>query len=74
MTVTGEPYGEQVKRLRKELGWSIARTADECGVTKASVWAWEQGNRSFVSSDQTKTVRRALALLKRRLKYREKGQ
>jgi transcriptional regulator with XRE-family HTH domain len=39
----GEPFGVRLQRLRKVKGFSLARVASELGVSKPTVWAWEQG-------------------------------
>lgn len=37
------PLGLMLKRLRQRRGFSLAHVADELGVSKVSVWAWENG-------------------------------
>jgi transcriptional regulator with XRE-family HTH domain len=39
----GEAFGARLQRLRKERGLSLAQVASELGVSKPTVWAWEQG-------------------------------
>jgi transcriptional regulator with XRE-family HTH domain len=42
--------GKRVQRLRKELGISQGRLAEQLGVSKPTVWAWEQGKARPVES------------------------
>lgn len=39
----GESFALRLHRLRKERGLSLARIATQLGVSKPTVWAWEQG-------------------------------
>ena len=39
----GEAFAARLKRLRGERKMSLARVADALGVSKPTVWAWEQG-------------------------------
>jgi transcriptional regulator with XRE-family HTH domain len=38
-----EPFPERLQRLRKARGLTLAELADRLGVSKPTVWAWEQG-------------------------------
>lgn len=38
-----EPFGIQIKRLRKERALTLSQVAAKLGVSKPTVWAWEQG-------------------------------
>jgi transcriptional regulator with XRE-family HTH domain len=38
-----ETFSARLRRLRKERGLTLAAIADELGVSKPTVWAWEQG-------------------------------
>lgn len=38
-----ESFGERLLRLRKQRGLSLAQVAADVGVSKPTVWAWEQG-------------------------------
>lgn len=40
---SGEPFGVRLQRLRKEAGLTLDQVAAELGVSKPTVWAWEQG-------------------------------
>jgi transcriptional regulator with XRE-family HTH domain len=39
----GEPFEVRLQRLRKERGLTLAQLASVLGVSKPTVWAWEQG-------------------------------
>jgi DNA-binding XRE family transcriptional regulator len=39
----GESFAMRLHRLRKERGLSLSRIATQLGVSKPTVWAWEQG-------------------------------
>jgi transcriptional regulator with XRE-family HTH domain len=39
----GEAFGVRLQRLRKERGLTQSRVAEKLGVSKPTVWAWEQG-------------------------------
>ena len=39
----GEPFGDRLQRLRKARGLSLSQVAEELGVSKPTVWAWEHG-------------------------------
>ena len=41
--VPGESFGTRLQRLRKERGLTLAQVAGRLGVSKPTVWAWEQG-------------------------------
>lgn len=42
-TVREGSFGVRLKRLRKERGLTLAQIAEAMGVSKPTVWAWEQG-------------------------------
>lgn len=46
----GEAFGPRLQRLRKERGMTQAALADQLGVSKPTVWAWEQGKARPVES------------------------
>ncbi len=46
----GEAFGERLQRLRKARGLSLAQVGAELGVSKPTVWAWEQGRAKPVAS------------------------
>jgi transcriptional regulator with XRE-family HTH domain len=43
-------FGVRLKRLRKERGLTLAQIADAMGVSKPTVWAWEQGKAHPIES------------------------
>ena len=38
-----EPFGSKLNRIRRERGLTLADVADDLGVSKPTVWAWEKG-------------------------------
>ena len=48
--VPDESFGLRLQRLRKERGLTQAQVAAELGVSKPTVWAWEQGRARPVES------------------------
>ena len=40
---TGELFGQRLEKLRKGRGMTLAQVADQLGVSKPTVWAWEKG-------------------------------
>lgn len=38
-----EDFGRRLQRLRKQRGLTLAQIAEQLGVSKPTVWAWEQG-------------------------------
>lgn len=46
----GGAFGSRLQRLRKERGLTQAALADQLGVSKPTVWAWEQGKARPVES------------------------
>jgi len=40
---TGEMFGKRLEQLRKQRGMTLAQVADQLGVSKPTVWAWEKG-------------------------------
>lgn len=49
-SATDEGLGKRLQRLRKELGISQGRLATQLGVSKPTVWAWEQGKARPIDS------------------------
>lgn len=45
-----EAFGIRLQRLRKQQGLTLAQIADELGVSKPTVWAWEKGRTRPVES------------------------
>jgi len=45
-----EPFGTRLQRLRKERRLTLADIASQLGVSKPTVWAWEQGKARPVDS------------------------
>lgn len=39
----GQSFGSRLQRLRKERGLTLSQLAAQMGVSKPTVWAWEQG-------------------------------
>ena len=39
----GDDFGHRLQRLRKQRGLTLAQVAERLGVSKPTVWAWEQG-------------------------------
>lgn len=54
-----EPLGNRLRRLRKARGLTLADLANELGVSKPTVWAWEQG-RSMPTQDRHKRIAEVL--------------
>ncbi len=48
--VPGESFGTRLQRLRKERGMTLAQVATRLGVSKPTVWAWEQGKAKPVET------------------------
>ena len=48
--VPGESFGTRLLRLRKERGMTLAQVATRLGVSKPTVWAWEQGKAKPVET------------------------
>ena len=46
----GESFGTRLQRLRKDRGLTLAQVAARLGVSKPTVWAWEQGKAKPVES------------------------
>ncbi len=44
-----EPLGTKLNRLRRERGMTLAQVAEQLGVSKPTVWAWEKGKAKPVS-------------------------
>lgn len=40
---SGQSFGSRLQRLRKERGFTLSQLAGQLGVSKPTVWAWEQG-------------------------------
>ncbi len=45
-----ESFGLRLQRLRKDRGFTLAQIASELGVSKPTVWAWEQGKARPIDS------------------------
>lgn len=43
LTKVDEAFGHRLQRLRKLRGLTLAQIAEQLGVSKPTVWAWEQG-------------------------------
>lgn len=43
VSLVGQSFGGRLQRLRKERGLTLAQLAEQLGVSKPTVWAWEQG-------------------------------
>ena len=54
-----EPLGLRLRRLRKARGLTLADLAAELGVSKPTVWAWEQG-RSLPTQDRHERIAQVL--------------
>jgi transcriptional regulator with XRE-family HTH domain len=55
----GEPLEARLQRLRKQRGLTLAELALKLGVSKPTVWAWEQG-RSAPSPDRHEKIAEVL--------------
>ncbi|MBS0482429.1 MAG: helix-turn-helix domain-containing protein [Proteobacteria bacterium] len=56
-----EPFPARLQRLRKQRGLTLAAIGAALGVSKPTVWAWEQG-RSRPTPDHLAALARALAV------------
>ena len=54
-----EPLDLRLRRLRKQRGLTLAELADKLGVSKPTVWAWEQA-RSVPSPDRHEKIAEVL--------------
>lgn len=43
LTTLDDDFGHRLQRLRKQRGLTLAQVAERLGVSKPTVWAWEQG-------------------------------
>lgn len=43
MPLASQPFGSRLQQLRKERGLTLSQLAAQLGVSKPTVWAWEQG-------------------------------
>jgi transcriptional regulator with XRE-family HTH domain len=59
--VADEGLGMRLQRLRKELGISQGQLAAQLGVSKPTVWAWEQGKARPIDS-RIESLARALGV------------
>ncbi len=50
-----ESFGVRLRRLRKEQGLTLAALASQLGVSKPTIWAWEQGKARPVK-DRVETL------------------
>lgn len=66
--------GSTFRRLRLELGMTQDEAAQACGVSKNTVMTWEYKHRQFNTREASVLIRRSITILKRRLKYRQRGQ
>lgn len=57
----GEFFGKRIEKLRKERGRTLAQIADELGVSKPTVWAWEKGKARPVA-ERLPALARALGV------------
>lgn len=56
-----EPLDQRIRRLRAARGLSLDRLAEEMGVSKPTVWAWEQG-RARPAETRIKRLAKALGV------------
>ncbi|MDE2437229.1 MAG: helix-turn-helix transcriptional regulator, partial [Sphingomonadales bacterium] len=56
-----EAFAARLQRLRKDRGLTLAAIADVLGVSKPTVWAWEQG-RSRPTAEHMRGLARTLGL------------
>jgi len=59
--IGGESLGERLHRLRKERGLTQGELASRLGVSKPTVWAWEQG-RARPIEDRLEAIARELGV------------
>lgn len=43
LTALDDDFAHRLQRLRKQRGFTLAQVAEQLGVSKPTVWAWEQG-------------------------------
>ena len=55
------PFGQQLKRLRRERGLTMGDVASAVGVSKPTIWAWEKG-RARPQPDRLEAIAAALEL------------
>lgn len=59
--IGGESFGERLHRLRKLRGYTQGELANRLGVSKPTVWAWEQG-RARPIEDRLDAIAEALGV------------
>ncbi|MCJ2186793.1 helix-turn-helix domain-containing protein [Novosphingobium beihaiensis] len=59
--IGGESFGERLHRLRKLRGYTQGELASRLGVSKPTVWAWEQG-RARPIEDRLEAIAEALGV------------
>lgn len=70
--IANETYGEEMKRLREDLGLSQKQVGRLVGVAGETISSWERGDRQGNSTEASKLPRRVIRMLKRRIQYRDK--
>lgn len=68
--IEGETYGEEMRRLRLQLGLSQKEVAAFCGVSNESISGWERGRLQGNSPEAAQLPRMVIRKLKRRLQYK----
>jgi transcriptional regulator with XRE-family HTH domain len=63
-------YGQEMRRVRLELGLSQLEVAHIAGVTPETISNWERGLRQGNSPEAARGARRIIQLLKARLRRR----
>jgi DNA-binding transcriptional regulator YiaG len=71
-TLDDEPFGARLQRLRKERKLTLADIAARLGVSKPTVWAWEQGKARPIDS-RMDTLAEALGVRRAELMPGELG-
>ena len=67
-----ETWGEQMRRLRLELGLTQAEVGAIVGVAGETISAWERGLRQGNSAESSKLPRLVLKHLRRRIYNRDR--
>ena len=67
-----ETYGQEFRRIRKELGLTQVEAAEACGVSLSSVAIWESNRREFNTRESAALIRRSIATLKRKREWRDR--
>ncbi|SMQ69381.1 Transcriptional regulator, contains XRE-family HTH domain [Altererythrobacter xiamenensis] len=63
---TGELFGQRIEKLRKGRSMTLAQVADQLGVSKPTVWAWEKGKARPVA-DRIPALAEALGVAEKEL-------